>query len=195
MNPIKSVELAKSYVLLNHGPVTLVSATSGGERNVMAAAWSMPLDFNPPKVAVVIDKTSYTRKLIESSGQFVLSIPTKAIADKVLAVGSVSGSEIDKFAAYGLGTIEIEGEDKLPMIEGCAAWLECRVISEPHNQTDHDLFIGEVVGAWADTRVFKDGRWSFEQEELRTIHYVAGGNFFTTGNKFEVSLPGNDASE
>lgn len=43
--------------------------------------------------------------------------------------------------------------------------------------------IGEVVGAWADARVFRDGRWHFESapDDLRTIHHVAGGQFLVTG--------------
>ena len=53
-----AVPLTKAYLLLNHGPVTLVSSAAGGRRNVMAAAWAMPLDFAPPKVAVVIDKST-----------------------------------------------------------------------------------------------------------------------------------------
>jgi flavin reductase (DIM6/NTAB) family NADH-FMN oxidoreductase RutF len=44
------VDLAKAYLLLNHGPVTLVSSAHGGRRNVMAAAWTMPLDFSPPRL-------------------------------------------------------------------------------------------------------------------------------------------------
>jgi flavin reductase (DIM6/NTAB) family NADH-FMN oxidoreductase RutF len=55
---------------------------------------------------------------------------------------------------------------------------------EPHNQQTYDLFIGEVVGAWADERVFRDGHWNFDDapDELRTIHHVAGGHFFVTGD-------------
>lgn len=53
-----SVDLAKAYRLLNHGPTVLVSAAHGGQRNIMAAAWAMPLDFAPPKVAVVLDKAT-----------------------------------------------------------------------------------------------------------------------------------------
>ena len=49
------VDLAKAYRLLNHGPTVLVSAAHNGQRNIMAAAWAMPLDFAPPKVAVVLD--------------------------------------------------------------------------------------------------------------------------------------------
>ncbi|MFS9605278.1 hypothetical protein Q6241_29550, partial [Klebsiella pneumoniae] len=55
-NPITPapVELAKCYRLLNHGPTTLVTSAHNGVRNVMAAAWAMPLDFDPPKVLVVV---------------------------------------------------------------------------------------------------------------------------------------------
>lgn len=185
MRKIVAVELTKSYLLLNHGPVTLVSSAHHGRQNVMAASWAMPLDFDPPKVAVVVDSRSYTRELIEGSGEFVLSIPSKAIADKVLAVGSQSGREMDKFAAYAVGTSPAT-KVQAPLIEGCVAWLECKVIPESHNQQRYDLFIAEVVAAWADPAVFNNGRWSFETDAERTIHYIAGGSFFATGKGFEV---------
>ena len=35
----------------------------------------------------------------------------------------------------------------------------------------------EVVAAWADPRVFTDGRWHFADDALRSIHYLAGGSF------------------
>ncbi|MBV8634286.1 MAG: flavin reductase, partial [Burkholderiaceae bacterium] len=78
------VELEKSYRLLNHGPTVLVSSSSGGRQNVMAAAWSMPLDFSPPKVVVVIDRNTLTRELVEGSGEFVLNIPTREQARMTL---------------------------------------------------------------------------------------------------------------
>ena len=42
MTSMEEVPLAKSYLLLNHGPVTLVSSAANGRSNVMAAAWAMP---------------------------------------------------------------------------------------------------------------------------------------------------------
>ncbi len=185
MKKIEPVELTKSYLLLNHGPVTLVSSAHDGRCNVMAASWAMPLDFDPPKVAVVVDARSFTRELIEGSGEFVLSIPTKAIADKVLAVGSQSGREMDKFAAYAFGTSPAS-KVQAPLIDGCVAWLECRVIPEEHNQKRYDLFIAEVLAAWADLDVFNNGRWTFGTDAERTIHYIAGGSFMATGDGFEV---------
>lgn len=180
-----AVPLPKSYLLLNHGPTVLVSSAHGGRRNVMAAAWNMALDFDPPKVAVVIDKTTLTRELVEASGEFVLNVPSRQQAALALAVGTQSGREADKFQNVGLaGTAG--GAVGAPLIEGCLAWLECRVIPEPHIQKTYDLFLAEVVAAWADPEVFSDGRWHFPDEQRRSIHYQAGGNFFATGEAFEA---------
>ncbi len=184
----RPVDLAKAYRLLNHGPTVLVSAAAGGRRNIMAAAWAMPLDFDPPKVAVVLDKSTYTRELLEASGEFVLQVPVRAQLDLCNALGSVSGrdtdalSGVDKFEAYGLTTFagSVTGA---PLLEGCAAWLECRLLPEPPIQQRYDLFLGEVVAAQADARVFSEGRWHFDgQDALRTLHHVAGGHFLIDGD-------------
>ncbi|HEX8955517.1 MAG TPA: flavin reductase family protein [Burkholderiaceae bacterium] len=184
-----AVELEKSYRLLNHGPTVLVSSAFNGRQNVMAAAWSMPLDFSPPKVTVVIDRNTLTRELVEASGEFVLNIPTREQARMTLAVGSRSGRESGhgggKFGELGIATFA-GAEVGAPLIVGCVGWLECRVIPEPQVQQRYDLFIGEIVAAWADAQAFKNGHWVFEEGGPRSIHYVAGGNFFETGAAFEI---------
>lgn len=186
----RSVPLPKSYRLLNHGPTVLVTSAHAGRRNVMAASWNMALDFDPPKVCVVIDKSTFTRELIEASGEFVLNLPCRAQAALTVAVGNASGREMqpDKFEQMGLATAPAS-RVQAPLLEGCVGWLECRLLPEPHNQQRYDLFIGEVVAAWADERVFADGHWRFDDSTdpvLRTLHYVAGGHFFATGESFSV---------
>lgn len=182
------VELKTSYRLLNHGPTIMVSSAHHGRRNLMSAAWSMPLDFQPPKIAVVIDKTTLTRELVEGSGEFVINLPTVAQAGLAVAVGHGSGRDQDKFERYGIETLpaSIVGA---PMIAGCAAWLECKVIAEPHLQSTYDLFIAEVVAAWSDPDCYSNGRWLNTQPEQRTVHYIAGGAFFATGERIDVDLP------
>lgn len=179
-----SIDLAKAYRLLNHGPTILVTSSHAGRQNIMAAAWNVPLDFDPPKIIVVIDKKTYTRELIEASGTFAINVPCVAQIDTVQKVGTSSGRDLkdtDKFALYGLETFPSK-QINAPLLKGCVAWLECKVIPEPHNQSTYDLFIAEVVVAYADERVFSDGRWHFEgYDDLRTIHHVAGGSFFATG--------------
>jgi flavin reductase (DIM6/NTAB) family NADH-FMN oxidoreductase RutF len=187
------VELPKAYRLLNHGPTVLVSAAHGGRSNVMAAAWAMPLDFDPPKVAVVIDRSTLTRELLEAAGEFALNVPCRAFADATYTLGSTSGRELppgsDKFTRYGLATFAGTGT-AAPLLEGCVAWLECRLLHEPHVQRAYDLFIGQVVAAQADDRVFSAGRWHFtsEHDDLRTLHHVAGGAFVTAGDALRAHL-------
>jgi flavin reductase (DIM6/NTAB) family NADH-FMN oxidoreductase RutF len=180
MNEPIPVELPKAYRLLNHGPTVLVTSAHGGAMNVMSAAWSMPLDFDPPKVAVVIDKNTFTRALVEGAGEFVLNVPASSQAALTVAVGSASGRDVDKFAAHGIRTLA-GSVVKAPLVAGCLAWLECRVIPEPHIQAAYDLFLAEVVAAWADPAVFADGHWKDDQGGRRSIHYIAGGQFFETG--------------
>ena len=184
MNPhILPVDLAKAYRLLNHGPTVLVSARHEGVDNVMAAAWACALDFNPPKVTVVLDKATRTRALIEASGQFVLQVPTAAQLEMANAVGNVSLAEApDKLARCGVELFAQAGV-AAPLVAGCSAWLACRLVPEPRNQQAYDLFIGEVTAAWADDRVFHDGRWHFEDADprWRSLHHVAGGHFYTIG--------------
>lgn len=175
-----AVDLAKASRLLNHGPTVLVASAHGDQRDVMAAAWNMPLDFSPPKVAVVIDKNTFTRGLVEASGAFVLAVPCAAQIDMVVGVGNSSGRELDKYAHWQIGT-EAASLVTAPLIQGCLAWLECRIYPEPHNQQTYDLFLAEVVAAWAEDWAFKDGRWQDVPEPQRALHHLGGGNFFTSG--------------
>ncbi|MCY1270684.1 Flavin reductase like domain protein [compost metagenome] len=187
-DPIAPVDLAKAYRLLNHGPTVLVSACHDGVENVMAAAWACALDFSPPKLTVVLDKIAKTRQLVEQSGTFVIQVPTAAQLQLTHAVGTRTLlDDPAKLERAGVELFRMEGHD-LPFVAGCAAWLACRLIPEPHNQNTYDLFIAEVVGAWADARVFHDGHWDFEHAgpEWRSLHYIAGGHFYAIGDALVV---------
>ncbi len=178
------VPLDKSYRLMNHGPTVLISAQHAGVSNVMAAAWACVLDYGQAtKVTVVLDKSTATRALVEASGRFALQLPCVAQASLTVAVGTHSAKDIpDKWSRFGAQWFTAPG-DTLPLVSGCVAWLVCKLIPEPHNQQTYDLFIGQVEAAWADERVFSQGRWHFDgaPQELRTIHHVAGGQFIVAG--------------
>lgn len=189
---IHPVDLNKAYRLLNHGPTVLITSASNGKANIMAAAWNMVLDFDPPKVTVVIDKNTYTRELIEACGTFAINIPCRAQANIVVKVGSSSGRNFlnqepdNKFSEFNLTTFPAT-QIEAPLLDGCVAWLECKIIPEPHIQDTYDLFLAEVVVAYADDRVFSDDRWHFDgYDDLRTIHHIADGNFMVTGEAFKA---------
>lgn len=195
------VSLAHASRLLNHGPTVLVCSRDGRHRNVMAAAWSMPVEFTPPRVAVVIDKSTWTAELVAASGELALCVPGRALADATFAVGSVTGRDgPDKFTRYGLETFPGPALG-LPLVEGCGAWLEGRVIVDLPGHAmpgalqgvrqAYDTVFVEVVSALADDRVFRDGRWSFrdDNQDLHTLHHLGAGAFAVAAQTVQASLP------
>lgn len=183
MNHFQPVALEHASRLVNHGPTVWVTSADGARRNVMAAAWSMPVEFTPPRIAVVIDKSTFTRELVAASRAFGICLPGAALVDLTYAVGSTSGRTLDKFVRYGISASPgpVLG---MPVPEtGCAAWLECRLISEPHTEDAYDTCFGEVVAAAADSRIFAGGHWLFNEHnaDLQTIHHLGAGNFVRAG--------------
>ncbi|ACR28276.1 flavin reductase family protein [Burkholderia glumae] len=179
MTHFAPVRLEHASRLLNHGPTVLVTSRDGSRRNLMAAAWSMPVEFTPPRLAVVIDKTTFTRELIAASGSFGIVVPGLAALDLTFAVGSTSGRDGDKFARYAIDARPgpVLG---VPVIErDCLAWLECRLIPEPHTEQAYDTCFCEVVSAAADSRAFSNGHWTLDDGNaaLRTIHHLGAGKF------------------
>lgn len=184
------VEKRHVYKLLNIGATTLVSAQYEGVADVMAAAWACALNIEPCKATVVIDKSHFTRPLVEKSCYFALMLPTQSIARETLFLGSISkNDEALKLEKSGARFFYVDGYE-MPLVEGCAAWMVFKVLPELHNEKTYDLFIGECVAAWVDDRVFKDGHWLFEQAspEMSTLHYAAGGHFYTIGKPLNIEL-------
>ena len=176
------VPLDHANRLLNHGPTTIVTTAHQARRNVMAAAWVMPLDFTPPKFLAVVAQDTFTRELLDASGECVLHAPTTAQLELTYAVGSHSGRDGDKFERLQIAT-EPATVVRAPLIAGCAAWLECRVIAEPGIQQRYDLFVLECVAAFADDALWQRGEFRFAPDGPRTIHHSKGGVFFATGER------------
>lgn len=186
---IRPVPLDKSYRLLNHGPTVLVSAQDAHSTGVMTAAWACALELTPAKVTVVLDKATKTREIIENSGYFALQVPTLKQLKMVYALGMISQRDApEKLRQCGVELFKFNLSD-IPVVDGCSAWILCKLIPEPHNQQTHDLFIGEVIAAYADERVFRDGHWLYQDvaDEWKSLHHVAGGHFYTIGNAVSVT--------
>lgn len=171
---IIKVDIQKSYRILNPGATTLVSAKYDGDVNAMAITWAQALDYD--KVTIVPHNSSCAGTLIEKSGYFAVQIPTAAQAELVSEPGAENNSRFDN--ADKMKNVEIfyQDDSRVPLIADCAAWLVFKRIPEPHNEQSYDLFIGEVVAAYADERIFDGGHWLFEKtsDELKTLHYVVG---------------------
>ena len=188
MEHIQSVAADKVYRIFNIGATSVVSAEHEGVADAMAAACNTCAEVLPCKAVVLIDKTHFTRPLVEKSGYFALQFPTVGVARETMYLGSVSKNDnAKKLEESGAEFFKMPGWET-PLMKGCAAWVICKHIPRPENEKDFDLFVGEVVAAWADERVFKDGHWFFETapDDMKTLHYVAGGHFYKIGEALDV---------
>lgn len=173
-----------AYKLINHGPTTLITSAHQGRSNVMAAAWVTPLDTDPPRRMAVVSAETFTRELVEKSGEFVVNLPTVKQAEATYRAGKLEGRKADKIRLLGLQTAPAAVVGA-PLVEGCVGWIECRLRDEPAVRTGYDLLIGDVVAAWADDAAFVDGEWRFEGE-ARTLHHLTKGTFLAIGERIEV---------
>lgn len=179
------LDLRKSYRLINHGPVTLVTSRGQDRPNVMAASWVVPVDFDPARVALVIGNESLTFENIMSTGELVINVPTVDMLEAVYEAGNTSGREVDKLERLGLPLAE-GSKVRVPLIESCVGWMECLLIRDDDLQRKHGILLAEVIAAWVDDEVYRDGKWSFKAPGRRTMHHLSGSTFFATGDRLEA---------
>lgn len=181
------IDLAKAYRLLEPGPVVLVTAQYRGERNVMTAAWVMPVSSSPPLVALAVFPAHYSHDLIVKGGDFVLNIPARPLAEKVHRTAMVSGRDADKFLTIGLTPFEATRVNS-PRIAECMAHLECGVV-EKYEVGDHTLFIGEIVAAAAEESAFDGEVWTGADESVTPLQHLGKNMYALMKEKLVLNKP------
>ena len=154
---------------LEPGPVVLVTSAHAGERDVMVMGWHTVMEFAPSLIGCVISSANHSHGLIRASGECVINLPTSSQLAAVLGVGSTSGVDTDKFAAFGL-TPEDSELVAAPSIRECHAQFECRLHDDSLVER-YDFFIWEVVAARALAR----------PRHPETLHYKGDGTFMVSG--------------
>jgi len=161
--------------LITPGPVLLVSVGDGSDDNVFSVAWSMALRKAPPMVAILSGKGHYSWDLMESTGEFGLSVPDASLAEAVLYCGRYSGRDVpDKFSAAGL-TRAPARIIAAPLVQEAVGHLECR-ICHVVDMGYSSLLVASVVFAEAREDCFTEGSWDFSGG-LRLIHHLGGDRF------------------
>ncbi len=167
---MKELPLSKVYQLLEPGPVVLLTTARKGRPNVMTMSWHMMVEFEPPQVACIVSCANYSFAALRATGECVIAIPARKLATKAVKVGNSSGRDIDKFATFGLTRMPAKRVAP-PLIAGCFANLECKVI-DTRFVNKYNLFILEVLKAWIDPA----------QKNPKTIHHRGYGTFVVDGD-------------
>jgi len=139
------------HIALRPVPVVLVSCGHGKQANIISIAWVGVVCSNPPQVAIAVRPERHSHGLIRETGEFVLNIPSEAQVADVEYCGTVSGREVNKFAARGLTPVPGSAV-QTPLIAECPVNIECAV-RHTLRLGAHEMFIGEILAVHADESV------------------------------------------
>jgi flavin reductase (DIM6/NTAB) family NADH-FMN oxidoreductase RutF len=123
-----------------YGLFVVGSKSSEGEPNGMTANWATQVSFDPRVFAVAIQDGAHTRKNIDDTGVFSISVLGEGTKDLSLKFTKASSS--------GEGRLEDEPvsyhETGTPVLDAAVAWFECRVVGQSQ-PGDHVVYYGEVI--------------------------------------------------
>jgi flavin reductase (DIM6/NTAB) family NADH-FMN oxidoreductase RutF len=171
---MKNFPLAKVYQLIEPGPVVLLTTARRGRPNVMTMSWLMMMEFEPPLIACIVSNANHSFAALKATGECVIAIPARRLAQKVVKIGNCSGADIDKFRVFRL-TPKPAAKVAPPLIDECIANIECRVVDRRF-VSKYNLFVLEAVKAWIDPA----------QRNAKTIHHRGYGVFAVDGPLIKI---------
>lgn len=173
------VDTAVAYRFLHPMHTVLVTCIGKESKpNIITLAWVMPTSSNPPLVALSISPKRYSDRLIRESGEFIINIPTVELLQQVIACGTISGRNRDKFKETCLTPAQAK-KVKAPIIKECIAHLEC-TLQELFATGDHTIFVGKIVEAYANKGVFSE---KYDLEKASMLYHAGGNTFALLGPK------------
>ncbi len=166
---MRELELQKAFMLVEPGPVTMVSTSLEGRANVMTLTWITVLDWTP-RFALCTGAWNYSFEALVKTGECVVGIATADLVETILDVGTVSGREVDKFTRFELTPLPAS-HVAAPLIGECYANIECRVADHIKR---HNIFVLEGIKAWTNPA----------HRDKRLLHAVGDGTFTADGEVF-----------
>lgn len=128
--------------LMRYGFYSITSCTDD-DVNAMVANWVTQASFEPRLIAMGLQKTCYTHGLIEKGGSFAVNIFKAEDSDALMPFTKGRSKAPDKMEEAQFTRAPETG---CPVLEGAAAYVECRVVDLIDVGGDHDILVGEVVG-------------------------------------------------
>lgn len=143
-----------------------------GRPNIITLGEIFNISISDPVIlGIAIRKERWSHMLISETREYVVNLPTCAIASQVRLCGSCSGRDTDKFARSGLTPLPAAGV-RPPLIGECPVNIECRVIGI-QEIGDHDLFLGQAKVQHVDEAVL-DTEGRVQVDRLDGFSLVAG---------------------
>jgi flavin reductase (DIM6/NTAB) family NADH-FMN oxidoreductase RutF len=124
------------------GIAILTAPAPDGPHGVTVNAFAS-LSLEPPLVLVCIERDRYSHTILEASGVYAINIlaaEQEHLSRYFSSASRPEGPEAFHGIPYRLG------RTRAPLIDGCLAYLECRITAR-YPGGDHTIFVGEVESA------------------------------------------------
>jgi flavin reductase (DIM6/NTAB) family NADH-FMN oxidoreductase RutF len=131
-----------------HYSVCVVTAGIGGTENGLTVSWLTQVSFEPPMLALAVDKRHYSTELLEDVPHFVVNLlrdDQAKIAGHFAKQSTTKERKIDQVATK-------QTSSGLAILTEALAYYECDLVAR-HEAGDHFVLIGKVV----DAAVLNDG--------------------------------------
>ncbi len=141
-------------------PTVLIGANVNGKANFNAIGWVSGLEFGPPLISISSNHQHHNNVGIKENQTFSVNTPSAEMVEITDYCGIISGRKEDKSEIFDVFYGDLK---TAPMIREDPLNLECKVIHTvdtskiANAKNGHDIFIGEVVQAYAEEKYLTNG--------------------------------------
>jgi flavin reductase (DIM6/NTAB) family NADH-FMN oxidoreductase RutF len=158
-------DLVKSALRMMPYGFYALTSRNGDDVNAMVVNWVTQASYTPRLLVIGLAKSAYSHSVISEGGIFTLNLFRADDKDAIMGLTKSREKNPDKMkdAKYTEAP-----ETGCPVIDGAAAYLECRVVQLIDVGGDHDILVGAVInadvlipGEASDTLSLPDIGWSY----------------------------------
>ncbi len=165
------------YHIFHPRPVYLVVVKKNHSYNVMAASWVSPVSEEPPLVVIALDKSSYTRQLVNIGSEVTINIVGEEHAEIVYKAGTISGRNVDKWKLLNLEPVDSK-KISVPGIKGAYGFAE-GIVKNIVEAGECDLVIVEILNINVKSDLYEKYGWNLRK--ARILMHVRGRVFSIPG--------------
>ena len=141
----------------------------------MAVGWISRVNYQPPIIAVALNKAHHTNKGIIESKAFSVNIPDIDLVEQTDYMGLITGEKVDKSEFFDL----FYGGLRTPMIKQCPVSIECElrdIVDLPSNQ----IFLGNIIAVYTEEKYMTDNKPDIRKIKPFTLT-MPDNNFWGVG--------------
>ena len=189
LDPLDRYKILSGAILPR--PIALVTTLNAeGRPNAAPFSFFGVLDHDPAVVALGISRhpdgrLKDTVANIRETGEFIVHIPDRALAEAVEITASPVGPEIDELSLAGLE--HQPGQTVAsPRILSAPVALECHLHSTVPISTTREILIGRISAAFIRAEAVGD-RLHIDPRQIDAIGRLGGKNYCSTRDLFAVA--------